>query len=302
MTGADHVEDVRVNLKGPVVVRDVYTGEKVPLKVAYDETDSFRVVTLRNGRRHALSFTIDSTIAYRTLDLRRNWWGALNVYNGGLGFAVDQLLESSYHIDPEFLSKFTFNTLTPEQKKIIEDSLRHVEQFVYPSSLIDGRTFMVVSGWVGTGIAGKSGAQLAFPNIGIAGVGLAPIPYFMVLYEIGSLSIYDNVYVEDLYNVRYTNISNKSIGICIQEPRFGLFGSWRYGVGDIEFRYEGDSTEAVTFHGANTTQYSLGFGFYGQFGRFEFRHTRLTSFDTAITEEDVQTVLNGIYWTVHVML
>jgi hypothetical protein len=145
MTGSRLTENIRVNAPYPVTIRDVYTGDTLKLNTMIKDADTFRVVRLQNGIRHALAFETDSSIAYRTTDLKRNWWGALNFLSYGLGCAVDQMLETSYHIDPQYFSKFTFNKLSPEQQSIIEDSLRDIERHSIPHSLIDKRTNFVVS-------------------------------------------------------------------------------------------------------------------------------------------------------------
>lgn len=301
ITGSSVHEDVIVHVPPTTTVQDVVTGDVRPLNWT-TTADSVRVQTveLRNGQRHALKFVHDSGVSYRTFDLRRNWWGALNAYSpAGIGFVVDQLLGTAYDITPSAVRVERYDTLTLARQQAIEDSLRSINRNPIPHSVIDKRTNYVASVWGTLGTASKSFADFPLSPVHV-GIGFAPIPYIMVLYEYGWMG--DKI-LPDMENLpwgSYRMASEiRSVGVCVQEPVYGLFASWRYGTGFTK-EY---ANEPGAFKDRNAwiTHYSLGAGFYGQWGRIEYRMLRYTSWDADYANANVGMISHGLYFTTHIM-
>lgn len=300
VTGSSVMENVRVNLTVPVVVRDVYTGDTLTIDSVETSEAYVGVVRLRNGRRHVLSFSTDSSVAYRTTDLKRNWWAVLNYFNFGLGCIVDQLLETNYHIEPESLSKFTFQSLTPEERTVIEDSLRQIEPYPIPRSLIKGRTKYVVSVWGGMGIAGTQAGFIPIPNVNNYGIGFAPFPYIQVFHDVGSMFTSQ----DDRHSLEKSILHDfvfRTFGLSVIEPRIGLFASWRYGTGDVTSNSLVNNNKTF-LNKSQLTSYAFAFGVTGQWGRVEYRHTRVTSVANQPSSFDIPNIVNGLYWTLQVLL
>lgn len=301
ITGSTVREDVIVHVPPSTTVQDVITGDVRPLNWTYT-ADSVRVqsVQLRNGQRHALKFVHDSGVSYRTFDLRRSWWGALNLYTpAGIGFFVDQLVGTAYDITPSAVRVETYDTLTLTRQQAIEDSLRSINRDPIPHSVIDKRTRYVASVWGTLGFGGKSFADFPLTPLHV-GVGFAPIPHVMVLYEYGWIGDKSLPDLQDLPWGSYHMTSEiRSFGVCIQEPVYGLFASWRYGTGFTK-EY---AIEPGTFKDRNAwiTHYSLGAGFYGQWGRIEYRMLRFTSWDADYANANVGMTSHGLYFTTHIM-
>lgn len=301
ITGSHPYQNVRVDVPADVVIRDVHTGKTIDVDTVKIDDTTQRVIRLRNGRRHALAFTSDSGVAYQTTDLKRNGWGILNVFNWGFGCLLDQIAETNYFIKPDTLRKLNFQMLNEERQRFIEDSLRNIERYPIPHSLIDKRTNFVASLWVSTCFAGSQASDLAFLNGYGYGVGIAPIPYVMVFYDFNSIKtgFYPDDLVSDSSVIHQENFS-RTLGIALQEPRLGIFMSYRYGTGVIDS--EGALDGIPTIHSTDITTYSFSFGFYGQVGRMEYRQTRITSFSNPTTLFETPTVVHGIYWTLSFML
>ncbi len=301
MTGSDIRENVIVHVPPNTTVKDVYSGEQIPLNTLYTADSSVvRGVSLRNGQRHALQFTYDSGVSYRTFDLQRNWWGAMNAASpAGVGFLVDQLVGTAYHISPPAIRVRTFDTLSPQQQQHIEDSLRAINRDPIPHSLIDHRTTFVASVWGTIAMAGPSYSEFPVSPAHL-GIGLAPIPHLMFLYEYGWMSMMSFPDLENMPWGSYTSGAQfRSLGICVQEPVYGLFASWRFGTG---FTYESPKTPgAFEDRLATITHYSLGAGIYGQWGRVEYRVLRFTSWDANYANANLGLISHGLYFTVQAM-
>ncbi|MBS1561532.1 MAG: hypothetical protein JSS89_07995 [Bacteroidetes bacterium] len=301
ISGSDLRENIIVRVPPSTTVKDVYTGEPIPLNLLYTADSSIAPsVSLRNGRRHALQFTHDSGVSYRTLDLQRNWWGAFNAYSpAGVGFLVDQLVGTAYDITPRAIRVRTFDTLSAQQLQHIEDSLRAINRDPIPHSVIDHRTNFVASVWGTFAVAGPSYSD--FPiSPGLLGIGFAPIPHVMLLYEYGWMSMMS---FPDLKNLPWGSYNSgaeyRSLGLCVQEPVYGLFASWRFGTG---FTYERAKTPgAFEDRLATITHYSLGAGFYGQWGRVEYRVLRFTSWDANYANANLGLISHGLYFTLQAM-
>lgn len=301
ITGSDLRENIVVHVPPHTTVRDVYSGDAIPLNLLYTADSSLSMaVSLRNGRRHALQFTHDSGVSYRTFDLQRNWWGALNVYSpAGIGFMVDQFVGTAYHISPRAIRVRTFDTLSPQQQQQIEDSLRLINRDPIPHSVIDHRTNFVGSVWGTLGFAGPSFSDVGSIPLHL-GIGFSPIPYVMLLYEYGWMSWVTYPDLQDLpwgsYN---TSAQIRSGGICVQEPVYGLFASWRYGTGFTKERPK--ESGAFADRDATITHYSLGVGIFGQWGRIEYRVLRFTSWDANYANANLGLISHGLYFTTQVM-
>jgi|GEM_PF-1040155 len=301
ITGSDLRENIVVHAPPHTTVRDVYSGEIIPLNSLYTADSSLGLaVSLRNGQRHALQFIHDYGVSYRTFDLQRNWWGALNVYSpAGVGFVVDQFVGTAYHISPRAIRVLTFDTMSTQQQQHIEDSLRLINRDPIPHSVIDQRTKYVGSVWGTIGIASQS-----FSDFGVIplhlGIGFSPIPYIMLLYEYGWLGSQS---YPDLKNLPYgsynTSAEIRSGGICVQEPVYGVFASWRYGTGFTNERAK--EAGAYADRNATITHYSLGVGFFGQWGRIEYRVLRFTSWDANYANANLGVISQGLYFTTQVM-
>jgi hypothetical protein len=150
-------------------------------------------------------------------------------------------------------------------------------------------------------ITGPQAGDFPLFNIFEYGVGVAPIPFIMPFYSAWSSSTSEYSYGYSNSGTIFYNTIVRSMGIAIQEPRFGLFGSWRYGIGDVGVRIEG-SDYSNLLHTSDITTYSLALGFYGQWGKVEYRHMRITSFSNPTEQFEIPTVTNGLYWTLQVML
>lgn len=300
MSGSNVHEDVLLRVPPSTHVLDVYTGDEVPIDSLVGEGGTQSIITLRNGMRHALRFSHDSGVRYQTFDLRRNWIGALNALSpAGVGFLVDQTLGTAYHLEPQFVRAMVFDTMSAEIQRHIEDSLRSIDRRPIPHSVIDHRTNVVGSFWATIATAGPSHSDLPFSPAQL-GVGLAPIPYVMVLFEYSWMG---GITYPDLYTANYgsyeTSAEFRSWGICLQEPVYGLFASWRYGNGITrEYAVEtGTAPDRI----ASITHYSLGVGFYGQWGRFEYRVLRFTSWDANYANADLGLISHGFYYTLQLM-
>jgi hypothetical protein len=177
--------------------------------------------------------------------------------------------------------------------------LRAINRDPIPHYLIDHRTTFVASVWGTIAMAGPSYAQLPISPAHL-GVGLAPIPHLMFLYEYGWMSMMSFPDLNDIPPGGYTSGAEfRSLGICVQEPVYGLFASWRFGTG---FTYERPETPgAFEDRLATITHYSLGAGFYGQWGRVEYRVLRFTSWDANYTNANLGLISHGLYFTLQAM-
>lgn len=293
-------ESVWVNVPEGTVVRDVHTGDTIVIEKVLIDSFFFNSVTLRNGRRHALSFTNDSSIAYQTTNLARNGWTMFNLYNYGIGCIMDQALETSYRITPKAVTGLDFQKISPERRQNIEDSLRKIQRYSIPHSIIDGRTNFVVSMWVSMSITGPQAGQFAFFNIFSYGIGVAPLPYIQVFYDVNSIFTSNHNWHPDKFEIISHNNVSRSFGVALQEPRYGLFGAWRYGLGKINSYSSLEGKPLV--YSSDLTTYALSLGFYGQWGKIEYRHMRITSFSNPATLFYIPDIINGVYWSLQVML
>jgi len=90
ISGSDPHQDFITQVPEGTIVRDVYTGATVAIDSVETDSQWVKVISLRNGKRHALQFKTDSGVHYRTYNLKRNVFGVLNVYSPlAVGFLVE---------------------------------------------------------------------------------------------------------------------------------------------------------------------------------------------------------------------
>lgn len=267
---------VRLYVDSNMVVTDLSSNER--LKIIKDE-DSLFTTFVRRGKRHALRVQQDTITTYTFLDPHRGLFG------------------TSY--DVEYLLARKEDAVPKEYHQGIEESMRKNVLPVVPLSLIWKREFAVVNLWAAQGYEGPlTGAWFIPSPWGSVGVGISIVPWVMPLFEIGYMN---DIVTGDMYDATATW---KAYGLCIQEPELGLYVAWRYGTmkltGYNEHFYHYFEERPV--YQASLTFYTLSTGVYSQWGRFEFRHRRNTSWSSHPDIPDLSGSYFGLHFSFHLML
>ena len=278
MFGSDIHKHVVLQVPPQTRITDVFTGEVLPLDTIELRRGLATAVTIRNGKRFALRLEVDSTVAYATTSLERNWNSALNYFNFGIGFAVDQILETSYKVKPDTLKNISFEKMSVDRRNGIEDSLRSTARYPEMYSLINKRTDDLGSVWASMILADFSSDSRGG---GCVGAGFVFNQWLMPFYEFSALSIVE--YADRAgERVELTSMSYMhSLGILVRETRYGFFGSGSIGIDN---------------------HFSISAGLSGQWGRIEYRYLHMNPESSAFPGTTVALGLHCIGYTFNVML